>query len=117
MSKHTCAMGKCSRPIEYRDEKGFLYCANHAWSRRMNVCHTWRLSVSEWQRLGSPHALVTAKITGRKHSPNPHGSSICAVTCPRCEHSRTVSYGGWSALKCGCGAELTRFKRKEVPSE
>ena len=55
-----------------------------------------------------------AKLTNRTSSPNQNGASICTVTCPKCNHSRTVSYGGWSALACVCGVELTRFAAKAV---
>ena len=58
-----------------------------------------------------------AKITNRTSSPNQNGTSICTVTCPKCNHSRTVSYGGWTALACVCGVELTRFAAKAVPQQ
>lgn len=65
-------------------------------------------------------ATLTAKITNRRLSPTKHYPNgalhLCEVTCPNCENTLTVSYGGWTALICnganGCGATLQRFDPK-----
>ena len=57
-----------------------------------------------------------AKITNRRPRPNmtdidrkTYGSHMCEVTCGICGDTRTVSYGGWSALACICGATIERY--------
>ena len=49
-----------------------------------------------------------AKITNRRPSTNTNGSHICEVTCRACSKTITVSYGGWTALACTCGATIER---------
>ena len=42
------------------------------------------------------------------------GSHICTVECPNCQDSRTLTYGGWSAIVCGsCKATLHRSKASQ----
>jgi hypothetical protein len=52
--------------------------------------------------------MTIAKITNRRPSPNANGSHICDVTCRACSKTITVSYGGWTALACTCGATIER---------
>ena len=41
-----------------------------------------------------------------------NGSHICTVECPNCQDSRTLTFGGWSAVVCGsCRATLYRNRR------
>lgn len=55
--------------------------------------------------------IITAKIT-RKHRPTPGASMVCYVTCTDCGGTRSVFFGGWTALVCHfCRAELYRFKK------
>ena len=53
-----------------------------------------------------------AIITGRHPHPSVNGLSACAVKCPGCGRRRVVTYGGWSALGCRCGATLHRFQKQ-----
>ena len=41
-----------------------------------------------------------------------NGSHICDVECPNFQDSRTLTFGGWSAVVCGsCRATLYRNRR------
>jgi len=41
-----------------------------------------------------------------------NGSHICTVECPNCQDSRTLTFGGWSAIVCrSCRATLYRNRR------
>ena len=65
-------------------------------------------------------ATLTAKITNRRPNPtgqHANGSHVCDVTCPKCEHTLTVTYGGWTGLVCGgCRATLRRTQKTLIPS-
>lgn len=56
---------------------------------------------------------ATLKAVIRNRRPHPsggsvNGSRICDVSCPRCKRMVVVTYGGWLALACRCGADIYR---------
>ena len=52
---------------------------------------------------------MIAMISNKRPHTTQNGTHICAVTCPNCEHTQTVSYGGWTALVCpACKVTLHR---------
>ena len=55
---------------------------------------------------------MIAIIRNIRPEANVNGSHICDVECPNCQDSRTLTFGGWSAVVCGsCRATLYRNRR------
>lgn len=62
----------------------------------------------------TPRPRVVGKLTNRRPhpaGPGPNGTHIVDVTCPSCEATVTVTYGGWIALGCPCGVDIARNNR------
>jgi len=52
--------------------------------------------------------MVKAKLTNKRWEPNNNGMYAVDVTCPECCHTMAVTFSGWAAIRCRCGAWLER---------
>ena len=61
---------------------------------------------------------MIAIITNKRPHHTPNGTHICAVTCPGCGFTQTVTFGGWTAIVCtACKGTLHRNRASRRSNE
>jgi len=52
-----------------------------------------------------PIAILSRK---RRRGKSTRSTYVVDATCPSCSETRTLSFGGWTAITCPCGVVLDR---------